>query len=76
MHASSNRVRAGSHLQMASGDEENIVPITEDDDIHLLDVFDVETVMTDATEGNGLDVEDDIWSVAVARLGLGNKQPV
>ncbi|KAK8572636.1 hypothetical protein V6N12_028685 [Hibiscus sabdariffa] len=41
-------------------DEENIVPITEDDDIHFSDVDDVEVIMTDASEGNGLDVEDDV----------------
>ncbi|KAK8644324.1 hypothetical protein V6N13_123634 [Hibiscus sabdariffa] len=30
----------------------------------------------DANEKIGLDVEDDVWSTAVARLGLGNEQPV
>ncbi|KAK8691070.1 hypothetical protein V6N13_074591 [Hibiscus sabdariffa] len=59
-----------------SEDEENIVSITEDDDVHLLNADDVEVVMTDASEGNGLDVEDDVWSTAVARLGLGNTQLV
>ncbi|KAK8474514.1 hypothetical protein V6N11_063126 [Hibiscus sabdariffa] len=59
-----------------SDDEENIVPITEDDDVHLLDADDVEAVKVDASEENGLDVEDDVWSAAVARLGLGNTQPV
>ncbi|KAK8501602.1 hypothetical protein V6N13_103645 [Hibiscus sabdariffa] len=54
-----------------SEDEENIMPITKDDDVHLLDADDVEAVMTDANEGNGLDVEDDVWSVVVARLGVG-----
>ncbi|KAK8508252.1 hypothetical protein V6N12_019431 [Hibiscus sabdariffa] len=57
-------------------DEENIVPITEDDDVHLLDVDDVEAVMADANERNGLDVEDDVWNAAVARLGSGNTQSV
>ncbi|KAK8660991.1 hypothetical protein V6N13_051893 [Hibiscus sabdariffa] len=57
-------------------DEENIVPVSEDDDVHLLDVDDVEAVMTDASEENGLDVEDDVWSVAVARLELGNDKPI
>ncbi|KAK8639918.1 hypothetical protein V6N13_138284 [Hibiscus sabdariffa] len=59
-----------------SEDKENIVPVTEDDDIHLLDADDVEVVMTDASEGNGLDVEDDVWSAVVARLGLGNGKPI
>ncbi|KAK8649401.1 hypothetical protein V6N13_130130 [Hibiscus sabdariffa] len=49
---------------------------TEDDDVHLLDVDDVEVVMADASEKNGLDVEDDVWNAAVARLGSGNTQPV
>ncbi|KAK8497289.1 hypothetical protein V6N12_000200 [Hibiscus sabdariffa] len=57
-------------------DEENIVPITKDDDVHLFDVNDVEVVMTDANERNGLDVEDDVWNAVVARLGFGNTQPV
>ncbi|KAK9004178.1 hypothetical protein V6N11_001985 [Hibiscus sabdariffa] len=43
------------------------------DDIHLLDV---ENIIADANEKIGLDVEDDVWSTAVARLGLGNEQPV
>ncbi|KAK8558576.1 hypothetical protein V6N13_098227 [Hibiscus sabdariffa] len=43
-----------------SDDEENIVPITEDDDVHLLDADDVEVVMAYASEENGLDVEDDV----------------
>ncbi|KAK9032502.1 hypothetical protein V6N11_056762 [Hibiscus sabdariffa] len=30
----------------------------------------------DASEENGLDVEDDVWSVAVARLELGNDKPI
>ncbi|KAK8572887.1 hypothetical protein V6N12_028927 [Hibiscus sabdariffa] len=68
--------RWGESLDDFSDDEENIVPITEDGDIHLLDIDDVETVITDANEGNGLDVEDDVWSAGVARLGLGNEQPV
>ncbi|KAK8511833.1 hypothetical protein V6N13_029421 [Hibiscus sabdariffa] len=59
-----------------SEDEENIVPITEDDDVHLLDVDDVEVVMTDANERNGLDVEDDVWNATGARLGSGNTQSV
>ncbi|KAK9032508.1 hypothetical protein V6N11_056768 [Hibiscus sabdariffa] len=52
-----------------SEDEENIMPVAEDDDIHLLDVDDVEAVMTDASEGNGLDVEDDVGAWLL--LGLG-----
>ncbi|KAK8607334.1 hypothetical protein V6N13_053075 [Hibiscus sabdariffa] len=59
-----------------SDDEENIVPITEDDDVHLLDADDVEAVMADVSKENGLDVEDDVWSAAVAKLGLGNTPPV
>ncbi|KAK8694860.1 hypothetical protein V6N13_072404 [Hibiscus sabdariffa] len=58
-----------------SDDEENIMPITEDDDIHLLDADDVETIVADANEGNDLDVEDDIWSAVVARVGLRNEKP-
>ncbi|KAK8533785.1 hypothetical protein V6N12_047189 [Hibiscus sabdariffa] len=50
--------------------------MTEDDDVRLLDADDVETIMADAIEGNGLGVEDDVWSAAVARLGLGNEQVV
>ncbi|KAK8671050.1 hypothetical protein V6N13_037659 [Hibiscus sabdariffa] len=68
--------RWGESLDDFSEDEENIVPVTEDDYIHLLDADDVEVVMTDASEGNGLDVEDDIWSAAVARLGLRNYKPI
>ncbi|KAK8689792.1 hypothetical protein V6N13_088503 [Hibiscus sabdariffa] len=68
--------RWGESLDDFSEDEENIVPVTEDDDVHLLDADDVETIMTDASEGNGLDVEDDVWSAAVARLGLGNDKPI
>ncbi|KAK8479288.1 hypothetical protein V6N13_030772 [Hibiscus sabdariffa] len=68
--------RWGESLDDFSDDEENIVPITEDDDVHLLDVDDVEVVMAYASEENGLDVEDDVWSATVARLGLGNTQPV
>ncbi|KAK8474896.1 hypothetical protein V6N12_041541 [Hibiscus sabdariffa] len=45
-------------------------------DIHLLDADDVETIVADANEGNDLDVEDNVWSAAVARLGLGNEQPI
>ncbi|KAK8652533.1 hypothetical protein V6N13_126564 [Hibiscus sabdariffa] len=63
----------GESLDDFSEDEENIVPITEDDDVHL---FDVDDVMADASEKNGLDVEDDVWNAAVARLGSGNTQPV
>ncbi|KAK8624332.1 hypothetical protein V6N13_065679 [Hibiscus sabdariffa] len=48
------------------------VTITEEDDVHLLDAGDVKYVITYATEGNGLDIEDDVWSAAFARLGLGN----
>ncbi|KAL4334815.1 hypothetical protein GQ457_07G002760 [Hibiscus cannabinus] len=68
--------RWNESLDDFSDDEENIMPITEDDDIHLLDVVDVGTIIADVNEGIGLDVEDDVWSTAVARLGLGNEQPV
>ncbi|KAK8978643.1 hypothetical protein V6N11_055629 [Hibiscus sabdariffa] len=50
--------------------------VTEDDDVHLLDADDVEVVMTDGSEGNGLDVEDDVWSAVVARLGFGNDKSI
>ncbi|KAK8675445.1 hypothetical protein V6N13_033511 [Hibiscus sabdariffa] len=52
--------RWSKSLDDFSDDEENIVPITEDDDVHLLVVDDVEAVMADASEENGLDVEDDV----------------
>ncbi|KAK8511544.1 hypothetical protein V6N13_024178 [Hibiscus sabdariffa] len=68
--------RWGESLDDFSEDEENIMPITEDDDVHLLDVDDVEAVMEDASEKNGLDVEDDVWNATAARLGSGNTQPV
>ncbi|KAL4285495.1 hypothetical protein GQ457_16G023140 [Hibiscus cannabinus] len=68
--------RWGESLDDFSDDEENIVPITEDDDIHLLDTDDVETIVADANGGNDLDVEDDVWSAAIARLGLRNEKPV
>ncbi|KAK9021072.1 hypothetical protein V6N11_011077 [Hibiscus sabdariffa] len=68
--------RWGESLDDFSEDEENIVPIAEDDDVHLLDVDDIEAVMADANEGNGLHVEDDVWNAAIARLGSGNTQPV
>ncbi|KAK8712514.1 hypothetical protein V6N13_147753 [Hibiscus sabdariffa] len=68
--------RWGESLDDFSEDEENIVPITEDDDVHLLDVDDVEAVMAGASEENSLDVEDDVWNVAVVRLGSGYTQPV
>ncbi|KAK8581322.1 hypothetical protein V6N12_071551 [Hibiscus sabdariffa] len=68
--------RWGESLDDFSDDEENIVPITEDDDIHLLDADDVETIVADANGGNDLDVEDDVWSAAIARLGLRNEKPV
>ncbi|KAK8701759.1 hypothetical protein V6N13_020138 [Hibiscus sabdariffa] len=66
----------GESLDDFREDEENIVPITKDDDVHLLDVDDVKVVMTYASEGNGMDVEDDFWSVTVTRLGLGNNKPI
>ncbi|KAK8482692.1 hypothetical protein V6N11_069410 [Hibiscus sabdariffa] len=69
-------VVGGKSLDDFSEDEENIVLITEDDDIHLLDVDDVEVVMADANERNGLDVEDDVWNATIARLRSGNTQPV
>ncbi|KAK8694130.1 hypothetical protein V6N13_071687 [Hibiscus sabdariffa] len=68
--------RWGESLDDFSEDEENIVPVTKDDDVHLLDDDDVEAIMTDGSEGNGLGVEDDVWSAAVARLGLGNDKPI
>ncbi|KAL4332308.1 hypothetical protein GQ457_07G040920 [Hibiscus cannabinus] len=68
--------RWGESLDDFSEDEENIVPIAEDDDVHLLDVDNIEAVMADANDGNGLHVEDDVWNAAVARLGSGNTQPV
>ncbi|KAK9030145.1 hypothetical protein V6N11_031576 [Hibiscus sabdariffa] len=66
----------GESLDDFSEDEENIVSVTKDDDVHLLDADDVEAIMTDASEGNGLDVEDDVWSPTIARLGLGNNKPI
>ncbi|KAL4291656.1 hypothetical protein GQ457_14G018180 [Hibiscus cannabinus] len=68
--------RWGETLDGFSDDEENIVPITEVDDVCLLDVDDVEIVRTAATTGNGMDVEDDVWDAAVARLGLVNDKSV
>ncbi|KAK8589971.1 hypothetical protein V6N12_024358 [Hibiscus sabdariffa] len=72
-------VGRGMNFHAGIGDsEENIMFITEDHDVHLLDDDDddVETVIAYANERNGLDVEDDVWSVAIARLGLGNEQLV
>ncbi|KAL4348038.1 hypothetical protein GQ457_17G019340 [Hibiscus cannabinus] len=66
----------GWQIRIRLIDEENIVPIAEDDDVHLLDVDNIEAVMAYANEGNGLHVEDDVWNAAVARLGSGNTQPV
>ncbi|KAK8579171.1 hypothetical protein V6N13_142387 [Hibiscus sabdariffa] len=68
--------RWGESLVDFSEDEENNMSVTEDDDVHLLDVDDVETVMTYGSEGNGLDDEDDVWSTTVANLGLGNDKPI
>ncbi|KAK8549165.1 hypothetical protein V6N13_063561 [Hibiscus sabdariffa] len=68
--------RWGETLDDFSEDEENIVPITEVDDVRLLDVDDVEIVRTVATTGNGMDVEDDVWDAAVAKLGLVNDKHV
>ncbi|KAK8983004.1 hypothetical protein V6N11_054988 [Hibiscus sabdariffa] len=62
--------RWGESLDDFSEDDENIVPITEDDDFELLDANDVSILRTAAVEGNDLDVEDDVWAAAVARLGL------
>ncbi|KAK8691110.1 hypothetical protein V6N13_074629 [Hibiscus sabdariffa] len=59
-----------------SEDEENMVSITEDDDVHLLDVDDVDILKIVTTEGNSLNVEDDVWIAVVARLGLVNEQLV
>ncbi|KAK8596453.1 hypothetical protein V6N12_064941 [Hibiscus sabdariffa] len=66
----------GETLNDFSEDGENIVPITEVDDVRLLDVDDVEIVRTIATAGNGVDVEDDVWDAVVARLGLVNDKSV
>ncbi|KAK8663643.1 hypothetical protein V6N13_083452 [Hibiscus sabdariffa] len=38
----------GESLDDFSEDEENIVSVTKDDDVHLLDADDVEAIMTDA----------------------------
>ncbi|KAK8635808.1 hypothetical protein V6N13_004526 [Hibiscus sabdariffa] len=62
----------GETLNDFSEDEENIASITEDDDVHLLDIDDVEIVRTVATVGNGMNVEDDVWAGVVTRLGLVN----
>ena len=68
--------RWGESLDDFSEDEENIVPIMEDDDVNLLNTDDVQTVMVEANEGSGMGVEDDVWSATVARLGLGNEDVV
>ncbi|KAK9046211.1 hypothetical protein V6N11_052106 [Hibiscus sabdariffa] len=47
-----------------------MVSITEDDDVHLLDVDDVDILKIVTTEGNSLNVEDDVWIAVVARLGM------
>ncbi|KAK8530888.1 hypothetical protein V6N13_030819 [Hibiscus sabdariffa] len=65
--------RWGKTLDDFSEDEEIIVPITGNDDVHLLDADDVDIVRTVKTKGNGLDVEDDLWVVDVARLKLVNE---
>ncbi|KAK8681032.1 hypothetical protein V6N13_053439 [Hibiscus sabdariffa] len=62
--------RWGELLDDFSEDDENIVPITEDDKFELLDAGDVNVLRIAAIEGNDLDVEDDFWAAAVARLGL------
>ena len=67
--------RWGETLNDFSEDEENIVDITKDDDVNLLDVDDVDIVRTTATNGSGLDIENDVWEAAVARLGLVNEEP-
>ncbi|KAK8585636.1 hypothetical protein V6N13_050609 [Hibiscus sabdariffa] len=59
--------RWGESLDDFSDDEENIVPITEDDGIHLLDADDVETIVADANEGNDLMLKTTFG----ARLSLG-----
>ncbi|KAK8648303.1 hypothetical protein V6N13_129061 [Hibiscus sabdariffa] len=64
--------RKSESLDDFSADEENIVHITKKYDVHLLDVDDVETIITNATKGNGFNVEGDVWSLDVARLGLRN----
>ncbi|KAK8489368.1 hypothetical protein V6N11_082698 [Hibiscus sabdariffa] len=65
----------GESIDDFNDDEETIVPIMEEGDVHLLDVDDIETVIIDETEGNSLDVEDDAWSAPFTRLGLGNDKP-
>ncbi|KAK9046210.1 hypothetical protein V6N11_052106 [Hibiscus sabdariffa] len=52
------------------------VGTSEDDDVHLLDVDDVDILKIVTTEGNSLNVEDDVWIAVVARLGLVNEQLV
>ncbi|KAK8690981.1 hypothetical protein V6N13_074502 [Hibiscus sabdariffa] len=59
----------GESLDDFSEDEENTMSITEDDYVHLLNPDDVKIVMTDASEGNSLDVEDNVWSAVVIGLG-------
>ncbi|KAK8698748.1 hypothetical protein V6N13_114855 [Hibiscus sabdariffa] len=62
--------RWGESLDDFSEDDENVVPITKDDEFELLDAGDVNILRTSVVEGNDLDVEDDVWAAAVARLGL------
>ncbi|KAL4366798.1 hypothetical protein GQ457_05G019920 [Hibiscus cannabinus] len=62
--------RWGESLDDFSEDDENIVPINEDDEFELLDADDVNILRTGAVEGNDLDVEDDVWAADVAKLGL------
>ncbi|KAK8716867.1 hypothetical protein V6N13_044160 [Hibiscus sabdariffa] len=62
--------RWGESLDDFSENDENIVPITEDDEFELLDADDVNILRTAAVKGNDLDMEDDVWATAVARLGL------
>ncbi|KAK8498521.1 hypothetical protein V6N11_013652 [Hibiscus sabdariffa] len=47
-----------------SVDTSDGVDLSVDDDVDLLDTDDVHV------EGHGLDVEDDVWAAAIARLGL------
>ncbi|KAL4311551.1 hypothetical protein GQ457_01G006780 [Hibiscus cannabinus] len=54
-------------LDNSSEDEENIVPMMKDDDVHLLNDDDVEIVMTYVTKENGLELK----MMFEARLLLG-----
>ncbi|KAK8690905.1 hypothetical protein V6N13_074431 [Hibiscus sabdariffa] len=59
--------RWGETLEDFIEDEESIVSITKDGGVHLLNDDDIDIVRTVATEGNGLDVEDNVWVAVAAR---------